>query len=80
METETARARVIGQLLGTSPGHVLVQRLAARRITPEVISTFGIKVRGDGWTYPTPQGALRFKNANSDAPNKYAWIGDKRDT
>jgi hypothetical protein len=55
-------------------------KLAERRITHDVIMTFDIKPLGDGWTYPTPHGALRFKNANSDAPNKYAWIGDKRDT
>jgi hypothetical protein len=58
----------------------LMQRLAERRISPEVIDMFQIQPRGEGWTYATPRGALRFKNANSDAANKYAWIGDKRDT
>ena len=80
METEIARAQLIGELLGTGPNHILTLRLAERRISPDVITSFGIKARGEGWTYPTPRGALRFKKANSDAKNKYAWIGEERDT
>src|SRR5688572_20980331 len=63
-----------------APEHTLMRRLTERRITPEVIATLQIEPRGDGWTYPTPNGALRWKNANSSAPNKYAWLGEGRDT
>jgi hypothetical protein len=68
---------VIGELLGIGPEHTLTLRLAERRITPDVIMTFDIQPAGEGWTYPTPRGALRFKSA---IEKKYAWIGEKRDT
>lgn len=72
--------QVIGDLLGVNPSHILATKLVERRFTPDVITMFDIRARGEGWTYPTPNGALRFKNGDSDAPNKYAWIGHKRDT
>lgn len=80
LKSNSKLAVSIGQAWGISPDSTLVKRLAERRITPEVISTFDIQTRGDGWTYPTPRGALRFKHADPDAAAKYAWMGDKRDT
>jgi len=58
----------------------LTTRLAERRISPDVIETFDIRPYGNGWTYRTPGGAIRWKNADLDTPNKYAWIGDERDS
>jgi hypothetical protein len=78
--TDPKTVKAISELLGVGPGNTLALQLAERRITPEVIATFQIQPCGDGWTYPTPYGALRFKNADSNAPNKYAWIGEERDT
>lgn len=56
--------------------HTLLQKLYERRISPEVISTFQIEPNRQGWQYPTPFGGLRWKNANSKADVKYAWLGN----
>ena len=72
--------KAIGDLLGRLSNDLLTLKLAQRRIMPDIIMIFNIRARGRGWTYPTPHGALRFKNADSFAPNKYAWVDDKRDT
>lgn len=55
----------------------LTKRLFERRITPEVIATFQIEPRGNGWQYPTPGGGLRFKNVDSNAEYKYLWLDGK---
>lgn len=61
-------------IIWDTPKHLVMRRLVERRITPEVIQTFDIQPKGDGWQYPTPCGGLRWKNANSKAPTKYAWL------
>lgn len=55
----------------------LTKRLFERRITPEVIATFQIEPRGNGWQYPTPGGGLRWKNLDSNANPKYQWLDGK---
>jgi hypothetical protein len=58
----------------------LTKRLLERRITPEVIATFRITPCANGWQYPTPGGGLRFKNVDSNAPTKYAWLDGKSES
>lgn len=58
----------------------LTKRLFERRITPEVIATFQIEPRGNGWQYPTPGGGLRFKNFDSEANVKYSWLDGKSES
>lgn len=76
MTQETKVLNAIASALKIAAEHTLVKRLAERRISPGVIATFDIQTRGDGWTYPTPQGALRFKSASSQGA-KYAWLKGK---
>ena len=61
-----------------APEHTLIKRLYERRLSAETIQFFEIMPYSNGWIYPTPaNGAMRWKNANSQASNKYAWIGGK---
>ncbi|MDP1547399.1 MAG: hypothetical protein Q8L87_15420 [Anaerolineales bacterium] len=55
----------------------LTKRLFERRIIPEVITTFQIESRGNGWQYPTNGGGLRWKNFDSNANPKYQWLDGK---
>ncbi|MBI5944641.1 MAG: hypothetical protein HY864_09750 [Chloroflexi bacterium] len=57
-----------------------IQRLLGRRITPEVIATFQIESRLNGWQYPTPGGGLRWKNFDSGATPKYQWLDGKSES
>ena len=56
------------------------KRLTERRISPEVIVTFQIKPRGNGWEYPTPSGGVRWKNYDSNASPKYQWLDSKSES
>jgi hypothetical protein len=58
------------------PDHTLIKRLIERRISPETITEFAIEPNGKGWSYPAA-GGKRWKNHDSDADPKYAWIGGK---
>ena len=59
-----------------APEHTLTQRLYERRLSAEVLQYFSIQPHGSGWQYPAA-GGVRWKNANSKAQPKYAWIGGK---
>lgn len=59
-----------------APEHTLTQRLYERRLSAEVLQLFSIQPHGSGWQYPAA-GGVRWKNANSKAQPKYAWIGGK---
>ncbi|MEK6753466.1 MAG: hypothetical protein AABZ00_14510 [Chloroflexota bacterium] len=68
-------AVMLGGVL-VAPEHTVMQRLAERRITPEVITVFDIQPFNNGWKYPTPSGGYRWKNADSKADPKYKWLDD----
>ena len=68
-------AVMLGGVL-VAPEHTVMQRIAERRITPEVITVFDIQPYGNGWKYPTPSGGYRWKNADSQADPKYKWLDD----
>lgn len=78
-ELEQAQAS-LDQLRGItqSPQNALTTRLRLRRISQDTASLFDVKPYklGNqwGWSYPTPGGGLRWKNADSHAEPKYAWI------
>lgn len=60
-----------------APEHTIMQRLAERRISPQTQAVFDIQPHGNGWKYPTPGGAYRWKNAGSKAADKYLWLNGK---
>jgi hypothetical protein len=66
-----------GGVLVTAQEHTLIKRLQERRITPEVIAAFDIRPKRNGWEYPTPNGGLRWKNADPKNGPKYAWLDGK---
>lgn len=66
--------------LGGQQADTLTKRLFERRITPEVIATFQIEPRSNGWQYPTPGGGLRWKNFDSNATPKYQWLDGKSES
>ena len=72
-------AILLGGVL-VAPEHTVMQRLAERRITPEVIAVFDIQPFGNGWKYPIPNGSYRWKNADSHAADKYIWLDGKPET
>ncbi|MCC7119892.1 MAG: hypothetical protein IT310_15310 [Anaerolineales bacterium] len=71
-------AVMLGGVL-VAPEHTVMQRLAERRIAPQVITAFDIQPFNNGWRYPTPRGAYRWKNADSKADPKYKWLDGKDD-
>jgi len=79
-KTDEAAAQVLAAHYHEAPTNTLIKRLAERKIDTETLMLFDVKPAGEGWTYTTPNGAIRFKNANSKAANKYAWPTEKRDT
>src|SRR5687767_121901 len=54
--------------------HTLRQMLYKRKISQQVIALFQIEPYKNGWRYPTPSAALRWKNYDSDAEPKYTWL------
>jgi hypothetical protein len=66
-------AKILGGVDVGTQEHTLAKRLAERRITPQTIQIFDIQPKGTGWTYPTPDGGRRWKNANSQTGYKYRW-------
>lgn len=68
-------AVMLGGVL-VAPEHAVMQRLAERRITPQVITLFDIQPCNNGWKYPTPNGSYRWKNANNKG-DKYLWHSGK---
>lgn len=68
-------AVMLGGVL-VAPEHTVMQRLAERRITPQVITVFDIQPFKNGWKYPTPSGGYRWKNA-SNKGEKYLWHSGK---
>lgn len=65
-----------------APEHGLIKQLRhARRLSHEVIGTFGIEPWKSGgmwgWKYPAPMGGDRWKNADSKKHPKYTWIPSK---
>ena len=79
-KTDEAAAQILAAHYHEAPTHTLIKRLAERKIDMQTLMLFDMKPAGEGWTYTTPNGATRFKNANSNAANKYAWITEKRDS
>ncbi len=73
-------AQQISARLKIQPTDTLTLRLAERKINPLVIDSFDIKPMGQGWAYRTPRGAVRWKNQDSKADNKYAWISKEQDS
>lgn len=60
-----------------APTNTLIIRLTNdRRISEEARAHFRIEAHGNGWKYPAA-GGMRWKNYNSGATPKYAWIPDK---
>ncbi|MBI3175851.1 MAG: hypothetical protein HYZ25_19185 [Chloroflexi bacterium] len=73
------QADAIGQLFGVAKNHTLVVKLLGRKINVDACMIFNVRPHGYGWAYDTPRGATRWKNADPSG-DKYAWLGDKRDT
>ena len=59
-----------------APEHTLTKRLLERKLSAETIAHFQIAPHGNGWIYPA-SGGQRWKNYDSNADPKYAWIGGK---
>jgi hypothetical protein len=67
-----------------SPDNALLGKLkSARRLSAPTVEVFDIQPYKYGyqwgWKYPVITGGERWKNANSDAQPKYAWIPSKPD-
>jgi len=79
--TDTVKAFELHALGGVvRETDTLTKRLLERRIMPEVMATFQIEPRGNGWQYPTPGGGLRWKNVDSHATPKYQWLDGKSES
>jgi hypothetical protein len=73
--------RAADGILATPQNTLTAKLKAARRLSDGTIGAFEIEpykfANQWGWMYPTPAGAPRWKNANSNASPKYAWIDGK---
>lgn len=78
--TSTEKAVYKASPAWVAPEHTLMQRLAERGITPETIAVFDIQPWGNGWRYTIPGGGFHWKNADSQAADKYIWPDSKPET
>src|SRR5688572_30219136 len=65
--------------IATPPENAVIAKLrTSRRLSAATVETFGIQphkfANQWGWKYATSAGGQRWKNANSEAQPKYAWI------